>query len=128
MEQFKEYYGKINSLILENIDELLSNELKYHTLERLFQLLVDTCIDINIHIIKEKIGKIPDDLQSTFKELGNSKIIPNILAQKMAPVVGLRNRIVHQYDTLNKSDFINLLKQNMKDFDEYFIAIRKEIK
>ncbi len=124
LEQFKEYHDKIKRLIVEETDVLSRDELKYHTLERLFQLLVDCCVDINIHLLKEKTGKVPDDLQSTFIELGNAKILDETLARKMAPVVGLRNRIVHRYDTLNKKDFIDLLKSDMDDFDQYFAIIK----
>ncbi len=125
LELFKEYYDKINRLIVEETDVLSQDELKYHTLERLFQLLVDCSVDINIHLLKEKTGKVPDDLQSTFIELGNAKMLDEKFAKKMAPVVGLRNRIVHRYDTLNNKDFINLLKSNLADFDQYFNIVRK---
>lgn len=123
LEELKEYLGELNALAGQEVEDILADHLKYHTLERLFQLTVDTCVDINIHLIREKIGKAPDDLQSTFISLGEGGLLPLEFATKMAPVVGLRNRIVHRYDTLDRKEFIELVKKNSTDFGKYLNAI-----
>ena len=51
--------------------------------------------------------------------MGEAGILDPIFAVKIAPVVGLRNRIVHRYDTLNRNDFIEILKKELADFDTY---------
>ena len=90
----------------------------------MLQLIVDTCVDINIHLIREKTGKVPDDLQSTFVALGEIGILDMPFALRIAPVVGLRNRIVHRYDTLDRKTFIETLKKEVSDFDKYLQDIR----
>lgn len=125
--------------ILENLDEMrevfkfsdkeiLKDSLKYHTAERLLQLIVDLMLDINYHFIKELNLKVSEDLQGTFYILGENKILPNKFAQKIAPVVGLRNRIVHRYETLDKILFIKTFRKNFSDLEKYIKLIEQYLK
>lgn len=100
-------------------DEILGDSFKYHTLERLFQLAVDAMIDINRHIIKEKYLGAPDDLESTFTLLGTAKILEEAFAIRVAPIVGVRNMIVHRYEKLDRNIFVRNVKKNFGDFTNY---------
>lgn len=100
-------------------DEILKDSFKYHTAERLLQLIVDLTLDVNYHFIKELNLEISDDLQSTFYILGKNDILPEDFSRKIAPVVGLRNRIVHRYESLDKSLFIKSFRKNCSDFESY---------
>jgi len=124
LEQAKEYLAELRELCVKETSEILANSYYFHTSERLLQLIVDTCVDINIHLIREKTGKVPDDLQSTFVALGEAEILDEAFALKIAPVVGLRNRIVHRYDTLDRKTFIETLKKEVADFERYLHDIR----
>ncbi|HBB56679.1 TPA: hypothetical protein DEW47_03590 [Patescibacteria group bacterium] len=75
----------------------------------------------------EKNLSVPDDLQSTFLTLADSKILPKDFAVKIAPVVGLRNKTVHQYEKIDKELFIKKLKENFGDFKKYLVLIEKNI-
>ena len=125
--QIIEYLKELEAIVDKSDDEIKSNSLLYHTAERLLQLIVDSMIDINIHLIKEGKLNVPDDLQSTFLTLADNKIIPSEFADKIAPVVGVRNRLVHRYETLDKNIFITNLKKNFSDFKQYLIYIEKII-
>ena len=128
ISQIVEYLDELNPIVKDIPEsEVIKDYFKYHTAERLFQLIVDTMLDINIHFIKENNFIVPDDMQSTFIILGDNKALPKDFALRIAPVVGLRNRIVHRYDTLNKKTFIEALKKNFNDFKEYLILIKKTL-
>lgn len=128
IDQIVEYMEELNPIVTKMSDEEIRKDyFKYHTAERLLQLIVDTILDINIHFIKENKLIVPDDLQSTFVTLAENNLLPKDFAAKIAPVVGLRNRIVHKYDSLDKKTFIEKLKKNFNDFKEYVICIKKLI-
>lgn len=125
--------------ILENLDEMrevfkfsdkeiLKDFLKYHTAERLLQLIVDLMLDINYHFIKELNLKVSEDLQGTFYILGENKILPKEFAQKIAPVVGLRNRVVHRYETVDKRLFIKTFRKNFSNLEKYIKLIEQYLK
>ena len=128
ISQIVEYLDELNPIVNDIPQaEVIKDYFKYHTAERLFQLIVDTMLDINIHLIKENNFVVPDDMQSTFIILGDNNALPKDFALKIAPIVGLRNRIVHRYDTLNKKTFIEILKKNFNDFKEYLVLIKKSL-
>ena len=97
-------------------------------IERYFQLMVDSMVDINIHIIRENNLGAPDEMQSTFKQLGEFKVLDQGFAERIAPIVGARNMIVHRYDKLDKDLFLRNLKKNFSDFKTYMIGIQSFIK
>ncbi len=104
--------------------EILQDSGRMHIAERLFQLIVDLMLDINNHFIKELKLELSDDFQGTFYILGKHNILDNNFAQKIASVVGIRNRIVHGYEKLDKERFVSELKQNHTDFDRYIKSIK----
>jgi len=91
IEDIQGYFTELNPILKHASREIIEDNLKIHTVERLFQLIVDTTIDINTHIIVCSDFVIPNDYQSTFIVLAKNKIIPMDFALKIAPSVGLRN-------------------------------------
>ena len=49
--------------------------------------------------------------------------MPQDFAEKIAPVVAVRNRIVHGYESLDKELFIKNLRKNYSDFKKYIESI-----
>ncbi|PJE73649.1 MAG: hypothetical protein COV02_01400 [Candidatus Terrybacteria bacterium CG10_big_fil_rev_8_21_14_0_10_41_10] len=127
INQIIEYLEELEPITRMSCEEISGDYFKIHTAERLLQLIVDTMVDINVHFIKEKNLSVPDDLQSTFLTLADSEILPKDFAAKIAPVVGLRNKTVHQYEKIDKELFIKKLKENFGDFKKYLVLIEKNI-
>ena len=125
LEGISNYLAEIKDLLKFSDKEILDDYLKLRSLERLLQLVVDEMIDINQHFIRELNLKISEDFQGTFYILGENNILPKEFAEKLAPVVGLRNRIVHRYEELNKELFVKTFKKNLPDFEEYLKLINK---
>lgn len=129
LQQVIEYLGEMKPIAKDAPpDDVARDYFKYHTAERLLQLIVDTIVDINLYLIKEGEFAVPDDFQSTFSTLADSKILPRDFAEKIAPVVGLRNRVVHRYETLDRRAFIELLQKDYSDFERYVALIGEYIK
>jgi len=124
LQQIIGYLDELEPLATKmTVEEILDDYLKYHTAERLLQLIVDTMVDINLHFIRERDWDVPDDFQSTFIILADHGVLPRDFAVKIAPVVGLRDRIIHRYESLNRKQFIEELKKNYPDFKEYIVMI-----
>lgn len=128
LKQIESYLTDLEKLILSRQPEEVKKESTLlHTAERLVQLLVDTMIDINIHILISK-DKSYDKTQSTLLLLADLGILSKEFAGKIAPVVGLRNILVHRYEALDKELFVSNLFKNANDFKRYMVAIYDFIK
>lgn len=126
IRNIEEYIEEVKHIILLDTKEIIFNIEKIKTLERNFQLIVDAMIDVNMHFIAEMELESPDSFQNTFMILGKKDIvIPYDFAIKIAPVVGLRNKIVHQYEKVDKSFFVEQFKKEHKDFIDYIKYINQ---
>lgn len=118
-----EYISEI-APVLENETAAIARDiLKLRAIERNFQLIVDTMLDINTHIIAAERLKAPNSLQETFFILAQSGVLSEDLVNRMAPVVGLRNKIVHEYEGISTEKFIEDLKEGVHQFGEFIAAI-----
>lgn len=123
IRNIQEYLLETEPILSLPKEKIISNIEKLRTLERNFQLIVDAMLDINIHFIRELNLNSPDDLKSTFIILAEGKILPFDFAQKISPVVGLRNMLVHGYEKIDNALFVDSFQKNKKDFDEYLRTI-----
>ncbi|TSC55522.1 MAG: hypothetical protein G01um101418_844 [Parcubacteria group bacterium Gr01-1014_18] len=84
-------------------------------------------LDINNHLIKEADLDMSENLQGTFQILADNKILPESFADRIAQTVGLRNRLVHRYEEIDKPRFIRDFRREMGDFEEYLRIIAKYV-
>lgn len=124
LKEIDGYIDEISDLLKSSDEEILNDRGRMHIAERLTQLIVDSMLDINNHLIKE-LKLESEDLQSTFYTLRDCGIIPDDFAFRITPIVGLRNRIVHRYDKLDKVLFIRTLRKEFGDFKIYVQIIEK---
>jgi uncharacterized protein YutE (UPF0331/DUF86 family) len=95
--------------------------------ERLLQELVEAAVDINTHVIVRVGGAAPDDYYESFIRLGELGAIPAELAEKLAPSAGLRNRLVHEYDSIEHSLVLSAVRTAEELYPEYVKGIEDYI-
>jgi uncharacterized protein YutE (UPF0331/DUF86 family) len=113
------YYQELESVLGYSDQEIKGDILKLRALERIVQLIVDEITDINNHIIRYAQLRVPEDFQSAFLILAENKILPEGFARRMAPVVGLRNRLVHRYEKVDIEILLETVRNSKDDFKQY---------
>lgn len=113
------YYEELQQILSFSDSEIKKDFIKLRAIERIIQLIVDEIIDINNHIIRYQLLKLPSDFQSSFLILAQNNILPEYFATKIAPVVGLRNRLVHRYEKIDVDILLSLIRKNKDDFVEF---------
>lgn len=119
----KGYLAELRPLLARVPKTGLSDTVDQHAIERLFQLVVDAALDVNTHIIIQKTFESADDYQSTFAILARHGVIPSNLANLIAPSVGLRNRLVHDYDKIDVRLMLTHVNKGVDQYDEYIATI-----
>lgn len=120
-------YSELEDVLGYTDADIRRDTIKLRALERIVQLIVDEIIDINNHIIRYARLNLPDSFQSSFLVLAENKILPDVFARKIAPVVGLRNRIVHRYEKTDMEILLRVVRENKEDFKEFIRYIIKFI-
>ena len=135
----KEILRRKLALIIENLralepignmtsDEYLGDFYKRKATERLLQELIEAAVDINTHIIVQTGNTVPDDYYESFILVGNLNIIPARLSEKLAPSAGLRNRLVHEYDSLDHAVVLDAVRTAEELYPEYVKEIEGYIR
>jgi uncharacterized protein YutE (UPF0331/DUF86 family) len=119
------YYRELEVVLGYSDQDIKDDILRLRALERIVQLIVDEITDINNHIIRYAQLRVPEDFQSAFLILAENRILPDEFATRIAPVVGLRNRLVHRYEKVDVEILLNTVRKSKEDFKEYVKYIFK---
>jgi len=122
------YYQELGDVLAYSDEEIKGDILKLRALERIIQLIVDEIIDINNHIIRYASLRVPEDFQSAFLTLSENKILSEEFARRLAPAVGLRNRLVHRYEKVDVEVLLDTIRKGKDDFKQYIKHILEYLK
>ncbi|MBI2335499.1 MAG: DUF86 domain-containing protein [Deltaproteobacteria bacterium] len=89
------------------------------------QRAVQTTIDLAAHVIADEGLGLPSELKENFKILEQNKIIEPALSEKLQHMVGFRNIAVHDYSAIDPEILKSILKNNLKDLEEFYTIILK---
>ena len=88
--------------------------------ERLLQTLVEACIGVSKHWLKQQNKVLPVDAYSVFEKLMDLQLISADEAQDWQRIIGMRNAIVHDYLNLDekviKAIIINKMYLKLQTF------------
>jgi uncharacterized protein YutE (UPF0331/DUF86 family) len=127
LAELQSYLQELRDLLQHETHDILHTPTLIHSLERLFQLIVDGSVSVNTHIIADSGLTIPDENRSTFTVLAEHNILPRDFALRIAPSVGLRNLIVHKYGDVRLAEMVELVRNEIHDYETYVTHIQKYI-
>lgn len=95
-------------MIDESLDDLASlgevtaarlrgDRLDRAIVERLLSRVIDLAVDVNTHVCVARLGRAPADYHESFTLAARAGLLPQPLADLLAPSTALRNAIVHVY-------------------------------
>jgi uncharacterized protein YutE (UPF0331/DUF86 family) len=106
-----------------SVDEYRARLYERKAAERLLQEAIEAALDVNAHLIAELGGQLPQDYYGGFIRVGELGILPLDLARSLAPSAGVRNRLVHQYDTLDDAKVLEAIAKALACYPRYVQAI-----
>lgn len=102
-----------------SLDDFVGNSDNTDLAERNLEVAIEAMLDIGNHIIASLDYEKPNDYYDIFVILGKNKVISNEFAQKIAPLAGLRNRIIHDYTNIDHKLILKNIKERLSDFEKY---------
>jgi len=122
-----QYLQELDSIKDYTLKEYLDNFFIKRTTERLLQMIVETATDINGHIIVDSGNPPPKDYYKSFILLSQQGIINKEFAEKLAPSVGLRNRLVHEYDEIDNKIVFDSVTTALNMYRKYIEIIENHL-
>jgi uncharacterized protein YutE (UPF0331/DUF86 family) len=107
------------------VDEhrLASDPVLTAAVERLLCRVVDLAVDINTHLVAAVSGRSPADYTTSFRMAEELGILPDGLGRELAPSVGMRNVIVHEYAAVDLGIVAAAVPTAMSMYRRYVAAV-----
>lgn len=125
LSKLEDYFKILQGLRKYSRDQFLRSDLIRGSAERYLHLAIECCLDIGSHVIAERGLRRPEDYKDVFLILGEAKIIPSRFARELVPMVGFRNRLVHDYLRLDAGEIYHILQTRLKDFRRFARAFER---
>lgn len=116
---------QLRAMLPADLDEYLSSLKDQAMVERYLERMIGRAIDINFHLISESGHAPPADCHSSFTQLAALKVLEPELAARIARAAGLRNRLVHEYDTIDHQKVFAALEEALRDIPIYLQQVEK---
>lgn len=103
------------------VNEIAQDPIKGAACERFLERIIGRAIDINQHVIAEK-GDITLEViryRDTFLRMADLEVYSKEFAEQIAPSVGLRNALVHEYNNIDPNIFHKSIGEAIKEFNVY---------
>lgn len=97
--------------------------------EHCLQLSIQCILDIGHHITVDNDWPRPNDNKEMILMLGQKEIFPIDFANRIIPMVGFRNILVHEYLKIDTKQLYSHLQhlQDFREFQKYIIAYLKSL-
>ncbi|MBN2012096.1 DUF86 domain-containing protein [candidate division KSB1 bacterium] len=89
------------------------------------QHAIQGCIDIGTHIVSDENWGVPGSISEIFYSLEEHKIIPTELVERLIPMAGFRNLIVHQYQDIDFNIVYLIYQNRLSDISDFLTAIQE---
>lgn len=101
---------------------------KHYEIERILELLIMTASDIVFHLLSRHGEAMPGSYKAAFLRAGELEIIPEKLSKSLSLSAGLRNILVHEYETIDYQIVHNSIALAIQDFSTFIRAISEKDK
>jgi uncharacterized protein YutE (UPF0331/DUF86 family) len=98
------------------LETLIRNYHHILAMEHGLQISIQIILDIGNHILASVGENDISDYSDIIIKLGIRGILPKPFAEKIRPLAGLRNILVHEYIKVDLDELHGILKENLPDF------------
>ncbi len=119
LESLSERVELIRPLQLLTLKELTADVLRWNGLLHVLQVSVEHVTDICSHLLAGNDIAVPDNHRLVIEKAGHSGFLPLEFAERIAPMAGFRNIVVHHYLSLDPAKVDDIVHNHLSDFDEF---------
>jgi len=118
-----EYLGQIGEYSAISLEDYAQDWKIQRIVDRTLQMMIETCLDVAGHIISDEGFRVPETYADMFKILVENQILEKSQSEPLDRMTKFRNIVVHQYEKVDPTIVIGILRNNLGDFEKYKKAI-----
>ena len=103
-------------------EEMANDWMRWSVLEWTLAKIIGRALDINQHLLAELGGKDippPKNYTETFLLLKSLEVLPEIFIKAIAKSVGFRNRVIHEYNEIDKHLIYQTVDEAIEQYAKY---------
>ena len=122
------YLDELGEAVSASVEAYRSDRVLRRAVERLCQVVVECSVDVNGLLIEAEGGPPPRSARESFEEAHGLGIIDDDIRRPFCHTyVGLRNRIVHDYDRLDDEIVIRTARRLVGDGRQFVTSVNGHI-
>lgn len=87
--------------------------------ERTFQMMIETCLDIGGHIISDEKMRVPETYADIFRILVENGILSKTHLVAFEKMAKFRNIVVHDYEKIDPEIVVAILRNHLQVFEVF---------
>lgn len=128
LNKARDYLRELKRLQKYSLEEFERNIEVNWAIDRGLQLMIESSIDIGKEIITALHLRKPTTYAQVFQVLSQHEIIQSVLAEQMQRLSVFRNELVHDYLYSDSKRIYDVLKNDLKYFEQYVLETEKFVK
>lgn len=93
------------------------------------RLALEGMFHLSSHILSRLPGGRPVEYKEVAKKMGELHVVPKKFSdEKMVPMAGLRNMLVHHYSDIDAERFYEIVRNHLGDIGAFLTHIKKFLK
>lgn len=115
--------SRVRELLPATVEEFIAHRTEAEALTLNLYLALQASTDIALHSVADRGLGVPGDARGALSLLESAGILTGELARKLSAAIGMRNRIAHQYGTLDLSLVYASACAGLDDLESFASAI-----
>jgi len=95
------------------------DEVRRAASERFLEQAIQECIHVNEHVARREWGSEPANAHDGFLLWTERDLMPPDFAREVSRAAGLRNRLAHEYDTIDDAILFNAIPTAIAQLRQY---------
>ena len=116
LSELEEYLSQIREYSHVTVQEYAQNWRTQRIVERTLQIMIELCLDIAGHIVSDMRFRTPTSYADVFKVLHENGLMRSDQYEVMEKMAKFRNVVVHQYDRVDETIVVTILRKHLDDF------------
>jgi uncharacterized protein YutE (UPF0331/DUF86 family) len=113
----------LRSLQSATLHDLTADYIRWNATLHLLQVAIEHVTDICAHLLAGTGLDAPDDNRQLILLAGRARILPYDFAERIAPMTGFRNVVVHEYLTVDPVKVDDMLHNRLDDFEAFKLYV-----
>ena len=116
LSELNKFLNELEEIKKLSEEQYFSDRKNIYSLRYLFQVTIETCINISNHIISSHRLGVPNEYADIFRILNKEEIITESSKKQLIQMARFRNRLVHVYWDIDDEMIFKYLREHLDDF------------